>query len=130
LSSLAGNLELLKADECRIVADKIGWCEQRPWIQNRTLRENILFDAGFDEERYQKCVEACALKPDMELLADGDSTLIGERVNISWNLKIIFVFRELTCPAVSVLVLAWHVPSTNKLTSTYSTILCPQLIRQ
>lgn len=80
LSSLAGNLELLEAEECKIVADKIGWCEQRPWIQNRTLRENILFDTKFEEERYWKCVEACALKPDVELLANGDETLIGERV--------------------------------------------------
>ncbi|KAI6170750.1 hypothetical protein M3Y97_01125400 [Aphelenchoides bicaudatus] len=84
LSSLAGNLELLESSECKVVADKIGWCEQKPWIQNKTLRENILFDSKFDEQYYSKCIEACALKTDLELLEKGDETLIGERgVNLS-----------------------------------------------
>lgn len=30
LSALAGNLELIEAEEFRVVANKIGWLDQRP----------------------------------------------------------------------------------------------------
>lgn len=58
----------------------IGYVSQQAWIQNMTLRDNILFGLEYDEERYLHIIEACALRPDLDLLPAGDLTEIGENV--------------------------------------------------
>jgi len=63
-------------------------CTQEPWIQNCSLRENILFGAAYDPAFYARCVSACALEADMTTLPAGDQTEIGERgVNLSGGQK-------------------------------------------
>lgn len=54
---------------------------QQAWVQNMTVRENILFAKSFDSIRYKSVVDSCALGPDFELLAGGDLAEIGERVD-------------------------------------------------
>jgi ABC-type multidrug transport system fused ATPase/permease subunit len=59
---------------------KTAYVSQTAFIMNSTLRENILFGEHFEEERYEKVLEACCLWPDIELLGEaGDLTEIGER---------------------------------------------------
>ena len=53
---------------------------QEAWIQNATLRDNILFGLPHSEVKYQGIVEACALEPDLKILSAGDQTEIGEKV--------------------------------------------------
>jgi ABC-type bacteriocin/lantibiotic exporter with double-glycine peptidase domain len=61
---------------------------QTPWLQNATIRENILFGEAFVEERYLKVVKACALLRDLEALEYGDLTEVGEKgVNLSGGQK-------------------------------------------
>ena len=63
---------------------KIAYTPQEAWIQNSTLRENILFSEAFDEKRYRQVVESCSLLPDFEILPGGDLTEIGEKgINLS-----------------------------------------------
>ncbi|OJJ42107.1 hypothetical protein ASPZODRAFT_137493 [Penicilliopsis zonata CBS 506.65] len=50
---------------------------QSPWLENATVRDNILFGAEFDAARYGKTVAACALLPDLAMFPDGDDTVIG-----------------------------------------------------
>lgn len=50
-----------------------------PWIQNATVRENILFGQPFDAQRYKQIIDACALKEDFAMLPAKDHTEIGER---------------------------------------------------
>ena len=59
---------------------RVAYVPQQAWIQNCTLRDNITFGKTPDEDHYQKVVQACALKPDLEMLPGGDSTEIGEKV--------------------------------------------------
>jgi len=64
------------------VNGKLAYFPQTPFIMNATLRDNILFghvDEPVDERLYQRALECCALKHDLELLADGDMTEIGEK---------------------------------------------------
>ena len=69
------------------VSGSIGYCPQQAWIQNGTLKDNILFGRPFDKDRYYKVIRDCALEPDLHLLPDGDNTQIGERgINLSGNL--------------------------------------------
>ncbi|KAI8853394.1 P-loop containing nucleoside triphosphate hydrolase protein [Chytridium lagenaria] len=62
----------------------VGYCPQTAWIQNATLKENILFGAPLNEARYAYAVKSCALERDLTVLPAGDDTEIGERgINLS-----------------------------------------------
>nr|XP_008197317.1 PREDICTED: multidrug resistance-associated protein 1 isoform X4 [Tribolium castaneum] len=66
----------------------IAYVSQQAWIQNATLRDNILFGKSFDKSLYDKVVEACALNPDFAMLPAGDQTEIGEKgINLSGGQK-------------------------------------------
>ena len=56
----------------------LAYIAQQAWIQNLTLQQNVLCGGQLDRERYQRVIEACSLVPDLELLAAGDDTEIGE----------------------------------------------------
>ncbi len=61
---------------------------QQPWIQNLSVRENILFGEPFEEAWYYQVLEACQLMQDMKLLPRGDHTEIGEKgINLSGGQK-------------------------------------------
>ncbi|KAF5605191.1 multidrug resistance-associated 1 [Fusarium subglutinans] len=57
----------------------IAWCEQSPWLLNRTIRENIIGYSRFDLVLYQAVVKACDLEKDFRQLTQGDSTVIGSK---------------------------------------------------
>ncbi|KAL2062648.1 hypothetical protein VTL71DRAFT_5720 [Oculimacula yallundae] len=50
---------------------------QVPWIQNDTVRQNIIGVTAFEPEWYVKVVHACALDEDIERLAEGENTIVG-----------------------------------------------------
>ncbi|KAH8083963.1 ATPase [Aureococcus anophagefferens] len=63
---------------------KSGARGEKPWIWNGTLRENILFGAPLDRNRYDAVVAACGLSRDLNELPAADETEIGEKgVNLS-----------------------------------------------
>ena len=72
---------------------------QQAWIQNATLKDNILFGKPTYDKTYQKVLDACALTPDLQILAGGDQTEIGEKVKISNRLDIMMILArlEVTC---------------------------------
>lgn len=47
------------------------------WIQNATLRDNVVFGQEWDEHRYWTAIRDASLVPDLELLPDGDLTEVG-----------------------------------------------------
>ncbi|PNY27495.1 ATP-dependent bile acid permease [Tolypocladium capitatum] len=60
------------------LSNTAAYCPQVPWIQNKTVRENITFGLPFDYRRYRAVLHAVALLPDLPLLHRGDLTLAGE----------------------------------------------------
>ncbi|QCE11453.1 ATP-binding cassette [Vigna unguiculata] len=61
---------------------------QSPWIQSGTIEDNILFGKDMDRERYEKVLEDCSLKKDLEIFSFGDQTIVGERgINLSGGQK-------------------------------------------
>lgn len=72
-----------------IVRGRVAYTQQDTWIQNGTLRENILLGSDdFNASWYEKVVDACALRPDIAALPAGDETEIGEKgVNLSGGQK-------------------------------------------
>ncbi|KAG3192973.1 Multidrug resistance-associated protein 1 [Phytophthora cactorum] len=72
----------------RLVRGNIAYASQQAWIQNQTVRENILFGEPHEAEHYQRVVSACQLAPDFKMLEHGDQTEIGERgINLSGGQK-------------------------------------------
>ncbi|KAJ5778168.1 hypothetical protein N7520_001414 [Penicillium odoratum] len=66
------------------IDDAIAYVAQIPWIENATIKANILFGLPYNESRYQKVLFACALEKDLEMLPDGELTDIGANgVNLS-----------------------------------------------
>ncbi|XP_051905539.1 multidrug resistance-associated protein 1 isoform X2 [Hippocampus zosterae] len=86
LSALLGEMDKLEGSVA--VKGSVAYVPQQAWIQNSTLKENIIFGQAPSEAWYQRVVAACALQPDLEILPAGDSTEIGEKgVNLSGGQK-------------------------------------------
>uniref|UniRef100_A0A803T6X8 Multidrug resistance-associated protein 1 n=1 Tax=Anolis carolinensis TaxID=28377 RepID=A0A803T6X8_ANOCA len=86
LSALLGEME--KREGLVSLKGSVAYVPQQAWIQNATLKENILFGREARERQYNCVVEACALLPDLEVLPSGDQTEIGEKgVNLSGGQK-------------------------------------------
>ena len=47
----------------------VAYVSQRPFIQNSTLQANITFGLPYDEEKYQKTLDQCALLPDLKVVS-------------------------------------------------------------
>lgn len=74
--------------ESWILPSSIAYVGQLPWIENATLRDNVLFGMPFDKDRYEQTLAACALTKDLETLVDGDKTELGVNgVNLSGGQK-------------------------------------------
>ncbi|XP_041714664.1 ATP-binding cassette sub-family C member 3 isoform X2 [Coregonus clupeaformis] len=82
VSALLGEMEKMEGDIS--IRGSVAYVPQQAWIQNATLRDNILFGKAYNEQKYHCCLEACALTPDLEVLPGGDLTEIGEKgINLS-----------------------------------------------
>ena len=79
-----------------VVQGSTAYVPQAAWLRNASIRgvfmfgnclfekstfrlANILFNLPYDEERYHKTLEVCALLSDLDILEDGDESEIGER---------------------------------------------------
>jgi len=70
---LSGNTE---------VRGKLAYFCQNPFIMNATVKANIVFSHAndpVDEARYERAIECCALRHDLQILPAGDQTEIGEK---------------------------------------------------
>ncbi|CEF71344.1 ATP-binding cassette sub-family C member 8 [Strongyloides ratti] len=86
LSSLLG--EMTKEKGTIHINGSIAYVPQQAWIQNLSLKDNILFNKQYDEIMYKKVIESCSLKQDFEALPNGDLTEIGEKgINLSGGQK-------------------------------------------
>lgn len=77
LAALAGDMRKTKG-EVTMGASR-AFCPQYAWIQNATVKDNILFGKEMDKAWYKEVIEACALQADLDMLPQGDLTEIGER---------------------------------------------------
>lgn len=84
LSALLGQLDAIDSTDVTKspligLSGTVAYCSQSPWIMNASVKENITFGCRYDEDFYQKAIEACQLLPDLEILPDGDETQVGEK---------------------------------------------------
>ncbi|GMK55034.1 hypothetical protein CspeluHIS016_0200900 [Cutaneotrichosporon spelunceum] len=84
----AGNNGKLVLDADWLLPGMVGYVPQQAWLQNASIKENIVFSAPWNRDRYEAVIIACSLTNDLEILEDGDETEIGEKgVNLSGGQK-------------------------------------------
>lgn len=76
------------SEDLWIVPNMVAYVPQQAWLQNASIKENIIFSSPWDAERYQQVIEACSLLNDLDILEDGDETEVGEKgLNLSGGQK-------------------------------------------
>lgn len=66
----------------------VAYCSQSPWLENGTVRQNILGVSLYDPKWYDAVISACGLEIDLQALQKGDYTLVGSNgVNLSGGQK-------------------------------------------
>jgi len=60
-------------------AGGVAYAVQESWVQNETIRNNILFGSPYDEQRYKNVIYQCGLSRDLTLFDAGDETEVGEK---------------------------------------------------
>jgi ABC-type multidrug transport system fused ATPase/permease subunit len=89
-----------------LIDSAIAYVSQTPWIENASVRQNILFDLPHDATRYDMVLSACALKKDLDMLTDGDLTDIGANgINLSGGQKWRVSFARALYSRASILVM-------------------------
>lgn len=83
LMALLGELHYIPAGPdswCNLPrAGGVAYAAQESWVQNETIRSNILFGSPYDEQRYKKVIYQCGLSRDLSLFDAGDKTEVGEK---------------------------------------------------
>eukprot|EP00026_Physarum_polycephalum_P000614 Phypoly_transcript_00615.p1 GENE.Phypoly_transcript_00615~~Phypoly_transcript_00615.p1 ORF type:complete len:1444 (+),score=207.64 Phypoly_transcript_00615:19-4350(+) len=86
MSALLG--EMHKTGGRVLLNGSVAYVPQQAWMQNATLRANILFGKQFVEAKYRHCIDCCELMPDIHILPNRDMTEIGEKgINLSGGQK-------------------------------------------
>ncbi|KAK2882455.1 hypothetical protein FQN49_000347 [Arthroderma sp. PD_2] len=86
LAALAGDMRMTGGNTS--MGASRAFCPQYAWIQNATVKENIIFGKEYDEAWYNEVIDACSLRQDLKMLPNGDQTEIGERgITISGGQK-------------------------------------------
>lgn len=70
-----------------VLQGSVSYVTQEAWIQNMTIKDNILYGKECDNRKYKRIIKNCCLKQDLKILSAGDMTEIGEQVGI----KIIYL---------------------------------------
>ncbi|KJA25244.1 hypothetical protein HYPSUDRAFT_37726 [Hypholoma sublateritium FD-334 SS-4] len=83
----------------------VAYAAQESWVQNETIRSNILFGSPYDETRYKKVLTQCDLDKDLELFEAGDDTEVGEKgITLSGGQKArLTLARAIYSPAKTIL---------------------------
>ncbi|CAM5999084.1 unnamed protein product, partial [Sphagnum balticum] len=86
-SAIMGEMYQTKGEQITLDG-RLAYVPQTAWIQNCTIKKNVIFTSDFNEEKYKKVISACALEPDLEILPGKDETEIGEKgINLSGGQK-------------------------------------------
>lgn len=67
----------LRAGSVHVNPGNMAFVGQEPWVQNLTIRQNVLGSTSYDVEWYGKVLYACGLEQDICDLPNGDATRAG-----------------------------------------------------
>jgi ATP-binding cassette subfamily C (CFTR/MRP) protein 1 len=77
-----------KEGEISVQTTHISYCAQTPWLQNKSIKKNIVGMNIEDEMWYRQVIYSCNLNPDIAQMPNGDDTQVGNRgISISGGQK-------------------------------------------
>lgn len=71
---LMAGFPAIVSDKDWIIPGQVGYVPQQAWLQNASIRDNVVFSSPWNPERYRRVLEACSLLSDLDILEDGDET--------------------------------------------------------
>jgi ATP-binding cassette subfamily C (CFTR/MRP) protein 1 len=72
----------------KLPSDSIAYCAQQPWLENGTIRTNIIGISPYDRVWYNSVKFACGLDADLQQMEKGDQTMVGSKgLNLSGGQK-------------------------------------------
>ena len=88
LSCLTGELYSKLGSEIRL-SGSMAYVSQKAWITSKTIKENILFQKPYDEQRYNDSIKYSCMEDDLKILTKGADTQLGDKgINLSGGQKI------------------------------------------
>ena len=87
LQAIVGELPVLRGVISRLDKNnenlnstvKLSYASQDPWIMDGTIRENVTMGLDFDQDWYDRVINACGLRMDFKIFLNGDQTIVGDR---------------------------------------------------
>lgn len=76
LKAITGELKL-KTGRVILHTQSVAYCDQTPWLQNITIRDNIIGQSPLDEEWLATVIRSCALDEDCSAFPQGDRAIVG-----------------------------------------------------
>jgi ATP-binding cassette subfamily C (CFTR/MRP) protein 4 len=58
---------------------RISYASQQPWLFASTVKQNVLFGAKYNEQRYLQVLQVCAFLHDLQSLPGGDDFIVADR---------------------------------------------------
>ena len=72
IQAILGNM--VKEHGAMRVGGRISYVPQNPWLQNLSVRDNVLFGESYDQSKYDAVIDSCALTMDLQILPQGDES--------------------------------------------------------
>ncbi|TQV89952.1 ABC multidrug transporter [Cordyceps javanica] len=76
LEAVLGHCEVL-GGSVEVHVDDISYCGQNIWLQDATIRQNIIGHLEYDDARFWRVIRACFLEEDITWLPDGVDYVVG-----------------------------------------------------
>lgn len=77
LKAILGEIENVSGTRRMRRGIRVAFCDQEPWLLDQSVKENIVGSRAFDQDWYDRVVDACALAQDITGFAEGDATGVG-----------------------------------------------------
>ena len=88
LNAILNNYYINNSNSKTIINGELSYASQQPWVMTETVRNNIIFNNEFDEEKYSQVVSVCELEKDFMEFPNGDKTEINSTsANVSGGQK-------------------------------------------
>jgi ABC-type multidrug transport system fused ATPase/permease subunit len=78
IETIAGHYPIPSSASVR-VGGRVSYAMQQPWMQQATIKDNIVCCEPWNEERYKQVIFACALTTDLSIMPLGDATPVAEK---------------------------------------------------
>ncbi|CAD8191671.1 unnamed protein product [Paramecium octaurelia] len=75
--SLISGQRMLTISDQIIIKGNIGYCSQTSWVQNMSIRDNILFGLPFNQKLYNQVIDVCEIRKDIMTFEKQDFHEIG-----------------------------------------------------